>query len=337
MADLGGSACPSPTAMDPTLASSWGCGEREQRGPHRLEYTGKKLGSGDQAEIEEALLVSPEGTFRPVAVKIWNPLTAPTITEEAKAARAASIQTECQLHRALQGTPGVAHLVPDIPLLDAENCLLLEVALQGDLFTIVERLQKHRMSPPLNCKHILSVVEQLLLAVEAIQALGFVHRDIKAENVLVYSISPIGIEVGLADYGHAVPIGTRHEVAGTEDYLPPSCKKTRLSHLYDGSEDLWGVGLIGMMLFGFLDSDAFEPEREFVRTVMRASPSDIRSLLLKVTELRQGVVPAPLPPRPIPDDNLKCPSFSISHDTRDYERGDMGRRCPQIDLRHLSS
>jgi serine/threonine protein kinase len=240
-----------------------------------LEYTGKALGNGQQAEIIEARLMG--SLSRPVAVKIWKPEMSPE-----------RIVTERQLLMALQGTPGIARLMSWAGQSEVSDRIVLEMAHEGDLFNILEKLYDRTMSPALTRGHIHGILDQLLQAVKELHSIGFVHRDIKPENVLVYSITSTDIVIGLTDFGHAVRMKTQHTIDGTQKYLPPSCKDSWF-HVYDGSEDLYGIAITVQTILRYLDPQIFQPEYAFVYKVMNASSYEIPSLLSKLDELRLNV------------------------------------------------
>ena len=85
-------------------------------------------------------------------------------------------------------------------------------------------------------------LQGLLCAVQHIHALGIVHRDIKATNVLLSSEG----SVRLADFGLAARLpddGLLTAVCGTHDYLAP--EMVRCGHGetegYSTPVDLWDV------------------------------------------------------------------------------------------------
>lgn len=66
-----------------------------------------------------------------------------------------------------------------------------------------------------------------------------IHRDIKAENLLIGSKG----EIKIADFGWAVhsPLSRRETICGTPDYLPP---EMIANEAHDHSVDIWSVGVL---------------------------------------------------------------------------------------------
>ncbi|CAD5234748.1 unnamed protein product [Bursaphelenchus xylophilus] len=87
---------------------------------------------------------------------------------------------------------------------------------------------------------------ELVLALDAIHSFGYIHRDVKPDNML---ISRSG-HVKLADFGTCVKLNADGKImcataAGTPDYISPEVLNSQCSETVYGKEvDYWSVGII---------------------------------------------------------------------------------------------
>ncbi|WP_280637339.1 protein kinase [Nocardioides sp. W7] len=89
--------------------------------------------------------------------------------------------------------------------------------------------------------HVHTVVRQLHAALTGVHALDVVHRDLKAQNVLLRSADPI--ECVLADFGLASGLALSQDirsVAGTWAYMPPEAH----NNIVTRAGDWWALGVV---------------------------------------------------------------------------------------------
>lgn len=103
-----------------------------------------------------------------------------------------------------------------------------------------------------NLKDVAYIIKQVLLALSAIHENGAIHRDVKADNVLVKMIDPdpaLGPRIKLTDFGFATKldhmIGAKASL-GTRHYMSPEM----IEHLeqHTSAVDIWSVGVLAFYL-----------------------------------------------------------------------------------------
>ncbi|EEB10124.1 cAMP-dependent protein kinase catalytic subunit, putative [Pediculus humanus corporis] len=118
---------------------------------------------------------------------------------------------------------------------DARVYLILEYAPNGELFKLLQSQPEKRLDE----KRTATFIAQIADALNYCHSKKVIHRDIKAENLLIGAKG----EIKIADFGWAVhsPLSRRDTICGTPDYLPPEmiCNKT-----HDHTVDIWSVGVL---------------------------------------------------------------------------------------------
>mmetsp|Transcript_56953 Transcript_56953/g.152092 ORF Transcript_56953/g.152092 Transcript_56953/m.152092 type:complete len:400 (-) Transcript_56953:80-1279(-) len=134
------------------------------------------------------------------AVKVVKPDYASLAAQEAKVVKGLNHPNVCRLL-------GV--------MLDpaADSLLLYEYLSGGSL-----RLEWERRGA-VECSRALKLVQQAADAIAYVHAQGFVHRDVKDDNIVFRSQ---GVdEVVLCDFGLACRVGEHHQVCGTKGWMAP--------------------------------------------------------------------------------------------------------------------
>lgn len=105
--------------------------------------------------------------------------------------------------------------------------------------SLAERLLR---DGPLDVPVALAIVRQLALALEAAHSANVVHRDIKAENVLLDGAGRVLVtDFGIARVSEAQPLTATGTVLGTVHYMSP---EQVMGEPLDGRADLYALGVL---------------------------------------------------------------------------------------------
>jgi len=171
------------------------------------------------------------------AVKVLGPVSTSTAGE------LLSIQRECSILAAIQGSPCVArfHGLCCVALAGgAQPCwaLVTERARGADLFEAA-------VGRALGERQVAEVVKGLLSGIAHIHALGIAHRDVKAEGVILKTGAPGGaLRPVLTDFGSASHLSDAAEMqrrVGSPGYIAP---EVLLGMPYGLNVDVFGAGVI---------------------------------------------------------------------------------------------
>ncbi len=128
---------------------------------------------------------------------------------------------------------------------EGETQLLVMELLRGE--TLSQRIDGSPSLPPL--ADVATIVEQILEALEAVHAIGVVHRDLKPDNIFLTEEVAGRRAVKVVDFGLAhvddprdeQPLTVTGTLAGTPNYMSPEqCRSLRVGP----SADLYSVGCI---------------------------------------------------------------------------------------------
>ncbi|CAF1345811.1 unnamed protein product [Didymodactylos carnosus] len=122
---------------------------------------------------------------------------------------------------------------------DAKNLyMIMDFMPGGDLITLLTRYDINENSARFYCA-------EVVLALDAIHSLGYIHRDVKPDNMLLDSRG----HLKLADFGTCVKMDkdglVRSDTAvGTPDYISPEILKSQsTTGVYGREVDWWSVGV----------------------------------------------------------------------------------------------
>ncbi len=127
---------------------------------------------------------------------------------------------------------------------EEEVGLVMELAQGGSLAELIKaRVERsHNLGMP----ELLGMSIQMAKALDYIHGEGVLHRDVKAENVLLANAEGGPVCIKLADFGVAAVLthtqGTqRHTNVGTGQYFSP---EQAMSRAYGSKADMWALGCI---------------------------------------------------------------------------------------------
>jgi len=180
------------------------------------------------------------------------------------------MRQECAIQRSLDH-PNIVRVYESFEAEADAVHIVLELCSGGNL---VERL---RESPRgFEERAAAALAQKILSAIYYIHQRGFVHRDIKLDNIMYESKLP-GAEPKLIDFGFACRVKKGAECIhgryGTLSYMAPELLDTKEKGPYESSVDLWSIGVtIYTLLSGRKPFD--HEDREVKKILIReAMPS----------------------------------------------------------------
>jgi len=146
------------------------------------------------------------------------------------------------------------------PLREGENVyLIMEYAAHGDLAKVIFDAHK-KGGKALSEPQIFSMFSQLLGAISHVHENGYIHRDLKPDNVLLSSLDPIVLK--LTDFGLTRNADSATSAVGSQIYSAPEV----FTGKYGQAVDMWSLGCILYALFNgnppFYDAENRPPFRE---------------------------------------------------------------------------
>ncbi|MFF7039142.1 serine/threonine-protein kinase [Streptomyces massasporeus] len=198
-------------------------GVPEQIGRYVVE---RELGSGGMGEVY--LAFSPAGD--PVAVKLIRPDRLDPVTR-------ARFEKEALIARTVVGTNRVARFLDADPY--AERPWLAMEYVPGQ--TLLTYVDEHG---PLPAPLVASLGALLAEGLQAVHAVGLLHRDLKPQNVMLGVYGPILIDFGLGAFLDTAKDTLSHSgmIIGTVRCMPPeqALGRTKVKE----SADVYGLGTV---------------------------------------------------------------------------------------------
>ena len=135
--------------------------------------------------------------------------------------------------------------------------------------SLAERLSKSKTLP---VGDVIAILRQLASALAYAHARGIVHRDIKAENVLLDAETGRAMltDFGIARLAETKPLTATGTVLGTVQYMSP---EQVMGDVLDGRSDLYAVGVLAfLMLSGHFPFERNSPSAVLVAHVNSKPP-----------------------------------------------------------------
>lgn len=191
---------------------------------------------------------------------------------------------ECAIQRSLDH-PNIVRVYESFEEGPERVHIVMEVCTGGNLVQMLEQ------SPQgLDEQMVAGISVKILSAIYYIHQRGFVHRDIKPDNIMYDSRSP-DAEPKLIDFGFACRVekGAEHIKGryGTLSYMAPELLDTAKRGAYDSSVDLWSFGVTVYTLLTARKPFDHEDRESKKRLIREATPSYAGSRWGRVSQ--QGV------------------------------------------------
>ena len=136
------------------------------------------------------------------------------------------------------------HITRVFELMEDARCyyIVMELITGGNLFDMIRK--KHRFTE----RDAVSIIKQLLLALNYMHGLNIMHRDLKPENLLCENTDDGQIDIKLTDFGFATKFnqGQKETLSlGSPLYMAPElCNEEE----YDNKVDIWAAGILTFVL-----------------------------------------------------------------------------------------
>lgn len=137
----------------------------------------------------------------------------------------------------------------------------------GELFDRIVELRRFTE------KDAAQTMRQAFRAVQHVHASGYVHRDVKPENLLLSDKSATAV-VKLADFGFATKCHTPYacfDLLGTPEYMAPELVAMRESHAgYGKPVDVWALGVVLYILLSGVHPFQMDDDEQMLDNIQAA-------------------------------------------------------------------
>ncbi|XP_030642858.1 serine/threonine-protein kinase 17B [Chanos chanos] len=161
---------------------------------------------------------------------------------------------------------------------DHDIILLLEYAAGGEIF---DHCVSEELLPE---AQVTRLIRQTLEGVHLLHQSGVVHLDLKPQNILLTTLSPLG-DIKIVDFGLARrlgAVGELREILGTPEYVAPEILNYEP---ITTATDLWSVGVIAYMLVTGESPFAGEDKQETFLNVSQVNVDYSSEAFSRVSEL----------------------------------------------------
>jgi len=170
----------------------------------------------------------------------------------------------------------------------------LEYLPGGELFDKIIKERWHSLNLPTKIKRTKKIICQLLEGLKCIHEGGYVHLDLKLENILCVSKDFEDDSVKLIDFGFMKKIGEpKRGIFGSPNYIPRDFYDYSVKE-YSEKFDIWSIGIIFFTcIFGFyptgipknshggpltLDETIVEPSEKDYTRLSKKYPNDLQHI-----------------------------------------------------------
>ncbi|KAG8010878.1 Homeodomain-interacting protein kinase 2 [Nibea albiflora] len=109
-------------------------------------------------------------------------------------------------------------------------------------------LMKERRWVPLNLNEIRPVIQQLMVAFDALKSIGILHTDLKPDNIMLVNHKDQPFRIKLIDFGLALPV-SKVRVGMTMQACAYRAPEVTLGLPLSEAIDVWGVGCVMAFLY----------------------------------------------------------------------------------------